>query len=109
MAGHSQGQNRGILNTLIACSAENTMYCGHDRDCVPEGWLMTASVKSRGMPATEGLGCPLANGLSDFSLYGDDVIVPENGPCSAVCELGGRAYVSASSLSSIDHHRASSI
>ena len=69
---------------------------------------MTASVKSNGMPATEGLGCPLANGLSDCSLYGDDVIVPEKGPCSALLEFRGYAYVSASSPSSIDHHRASS-
>ena len=67
---------------------------------------MTASVKSRGMPATEGLGCPLAKGLSDFSLYGDDVILPAKGPCNAVLELGGYAYVSASSLGSIDHHQA---
>ena len=109
MIGISQSHTRGIQDTLTTCNAKKTMYCVHSRKCVPEGWLMTASVKSRGMPATEGLGCPLAKGLSDFSLYGDDVSVPEKGPCSAVLELSGYAYVSASSLGSIDHHQASLI
>ena len=86
MAGIVHGQSRGIRSALVRRTLEKKMHCVHSQKCVPEGWLMTASVKSRGMPATEGLGCPLAKGLSDFSLYGDGVIVPEKGPCSAVLE-----------------------
>ncbi len=48
---------------------------------VPVGWLMTASVKSNAMPATDGLCCPAANGLSLLSPWCVPELSLEKGPC----------------------------